>query len=234
MFTKTAKHYDTVYSDKDYEKEVEVLTSLIDARQPDAITLLDVACGTGKHLELLAQQYECSGVDLDSEMLAVASERVPNVCLYRQDMTALNIDQQFDVVTCLFSSIGYTKTVERMNKSVENMANQLAPSGLLFVEPWITPESWLVGKAHSDTVETEEFIVTRMMVAEPVERGRVVFEYLIGDSSGINRVTETHEMGWFTHDEYMSAFESAGLTVEFDDPGLFGRGMYIGTKQARI
>lgn len=232
MFTKTAKHYDAVYSDKDYEKEVEILTSLIGGRNTSARTLLDVACGTGKHLELLAQRYECSGVDLDSEMLAVAAERVPNVCLYRQDMTALNIVQQFDVVTCLFSSIGYTKTVERMNQAVQKMSDHIAPGGLLFVEPWITPESWLVGKAHSDTVETEEFIVTRMTVAEPVERGRVVFEYLIGDSSGVNRVTETHEMGWFTHDEYLSAFEYAGLFVEFDESGLFGRGMYIGTKSS--
>lgn len=139
---------------------------------------------------------------------------------------------KFDVVTCLFSSIGYTKTVERMNLAVQRMADQLPIGGLLFVEPWITPESWLVGKAHSDTVETEEFVVTRMMVAEPIERGRIVFEYLIGDSSGINRVTETHEMGWFTHEEYLAAFEGAGLSVEFDDTGLFGRGMYIGTKRA--
>jgi len=230
MFTNTAKHYDAVYSDKDYEKEVEILTSLVEGRNPNARTLLDVACGTGKHLELLAKQYECSGVDLDSEMLVVAAERVPNVCLYRQDMTELSIDQNFDVVTCLFSSIGYTKTVESMNAAVQSMANQLADGGLLFLEPWITPESWLVGKAHADTVETDEFIVTRMMVAEPIERGRIVFEYLIGDSTGVNRVTETHEMGWFTHDEYLSAFENAGLSVEFDDTGLFGRGIYIGAK----
>ena len=62
-----------------------------------------------------------------------------------------------------------------------------------------------------------------MMVAEPVERGRVVFEYLIGDSSGISRVSETHEMGWFTHLEYISAFKKAGLKTEHIQPGITDR-----------
>jgi len=35
----------------------------------------------------------------------------------------------------------------------------------------------------------------------------------------------------FTKDEYESAFEAAGLEVEFDPDGLIGRGMFIGTKR---
>ena len=49
-----------------------------------------------------------------------------------------------------------------------------------------------------------------MMIAEQVERGRVVFEHMIGDSGGIHRVSETHEMGWFTDDEYILAQRSGG------------------------
>jgi len=230
VFTKTTKHYDAVYSDKDYEVESATLTSLIHERIPGAQTLLDVACGTGRHLEHLARnsEFDCTGVDLDDEMLAVARERVPAVALHAGDMCDFALGTQFDVVTCLFSSIGYTKTVDRMEQAIANMASHVLPGGILMVEPWITPEEWIVGKAHSSTAETSEFVVTRMMVAEPVERGRVVFEYLIGDSSGISRVSETHEMGWFTHLEYMSAMQKAGLHAERIQPGLTGRGLYIG------
>ena len=170
------------------------------------------------------------GVDLDEEMLAIAGERVPEIPLYAGDMTNFRLDQRFDVVVCLFSSIGYAKTVTRMERAIANMASHVQQNGILAVEPWITPESWLVGKAQSSTAETEEFVITRMMVAEPVERGRVVFEYLIGDSTGISRVSETHEMGWFTHDEYIAAFEKADLEVEHDEYGLSGCGMYFGRK----
>lgn len=232
MFTKTAKHYDAVYSDKDYESETEKLTALVRERAPRSKTLLDVACGTGRHLEYLTRNpsFECTGVDLDDEMLSIARIRAPEAAFHNGDMRNFALGIQFDVVTCLFSSIGYTKTVEHMDRSVANMASHLVAGGLLVVEPWITPESWIVGKPHSSTAETEDFVVTRMMVAEPVERGRVVFEYLIGDSSGINRVSETHEMGWFTHEEYMAAFQKAGLIAESIQPGLTNRGLYIGRK----
>ena len=55
MYTKTAKHYDAVYSDKDYAGESQRLASIIRERAPMARTLLDVACGTGRHLEYLAK-----------------------------------------------------------------------------------------------------------------------------------------------------------------------------------
>ena len=42
-------------------------------------------------------------------------------------------------------------------------------------------------RSRSSTAETDDFIVISMMIAEPVERGRVVFEHMIGDSGGIHR-----------------------------------------------
>ena len=115
-----------------------------------------------------------------------------------------------------------------MDSATANMASHLLPVGILVIEPWITPESWIVGKAGSSTAETDDFIVISMMIAEPVERGRVVFEHMVGDSGGIHRVSETHEMGWFTHDEYILAFKRAGLIAEFVQPGLTGSGLYFG------
>ena len=48
MFTNTADVYDLVYAWKDYAGEASRLCDLIG--RPGG-TLLDVACGTGKHLE---------------------------------------------------------------------------------------------------------------------------------------------------------------------------------------
>jgi SAM-dependent methyltransferase len=231
MFTKTAKHYDAVYADKNYDAESELITSLVRERVPNAKALLDVACGTGKHLEHLRQTFDCTGVELDPEMLSIAKDRVPSIPLHLGDMCEFDLGRKFDVATCLFSSIGYTKTVGRMEQAVANMAKHINLGGILLVEPWITPEAWLVGHIDSETYKTDEFVVTRMMVSEPIERGRLVLEYLIGDKSGISKVTETHEMGWFTHEEYLKAFTKAGLEVEHIEEGLTGRGIYIGTKR---
>ena len=230
MFTKTAKQYDAVYSYKDYEGESELVSKLVHEHVSNAKTLLDVACGTGNHLEHLSRQFDCTGVELDPEMLAIAAERVPNLPLHVGDMCDFDLGIKFDAVTCLFSSVGYTKTVERMEQAIANMAKHLNSGGMLLVEPWLTPEAWLVGNIDSETYKTDEFVITRMMVSEPVERGRLVLEYLIGNSNGISKVTETHEMGWFTHDEYLNAFKKAGLQIEHLAEGLTGRGIYIGIK----
>jgi len=230
LFTKTAKQYDAVYSYKDYESESELITSMVRQRVESSKTLLDVACGTGKHLKHLSKQFDCTGVDLDTEMLAIAKDRIPDVPLHNGDMCEFNLNTKFDAVLCLFSSIGYTKTIERMEQAIANMASHLQPGGMPLVEPWISPEAWLVGNIDSETYKTDEFVVTRMMISEPVERGRLVLEFLIGDSNSISEVTETHEMGWFTHDEYLNAFKKAGLLIEHLEGGLTGRGIYIGIK----
>ena len=65
MFSRSAEIYDTVYSFKDYAAEAERVNELIQSRRPGAASLLDVACGTGKHLEQLRRWYAVEGVDLD-------------------------------------------------------------------------------------------------------------------------------------------------------------------------
>ncbi|MDQ3780921.1 MAG: hypothetical protein M3354_10300 [Chloroflexota bacterium] len=48
--------------------------------------------------------------------------------------------------------------------------------------------------------------------------------------SGVTTFTEHHALGLFTHDDYLSAFADAGLTVTHDPVGLLGRGLYLGAK----
>lgn len=64
MFAKSARFYDALYSWKDYDGETAHLHELIQERMPGANTLLDVACGPGKHLENLRSHYDVEGLEL--------------------------------------------------------------------------------------------------------------------------------------------------------------------------
>src|SRR4030095_7263880 len=112
MFTKSAQFYDALYHFKDYAAAAEQLHALIQETCPGASTLLDVACGTGKHLEYLRAYYRVEGLDLNAQLLEVARKRCPGVLFHQGNMVDFNLDRSFDVVTCLFSSIGYVKTVD--------------------------------------------------------------------------------------------------------------------------
>jgi predicted TPR repeat methyltransferase len=90
-----------------------LVSALIRRHQPRARTLLDVACGTGRHLEHLRREFDCQGLDLDEGLLAVAAGRLPGTRLTRADMTDFALGRRFDAVICLFSSIGYLATVEQ-------------------------------------------------------------------------------------------------------------------------
>lgn len=228
MFTRSARFYDAVYSFKDYAAEAAKVDALIKRRNPGARTLLDVACGTGKHLEHLHGRYDAEGLDLDPELLAIARERLPGIRLHEGDMATFDLGRRFDAVICLFSSIGYARTVEDLNRAVAAMAFHLEPGGVLAVEPWITPDAWQDGHVGAVFVDEPDLKIARVNLSERDGRlSRMDFHYLVASPAGIDRFEERHELGLFTGDEYVAAFSATGLEVEHDPEGLIGRGLYI-------
>jgi ubiquinone/menaquinone biosynthesis C-methylase UbiE len=233
MFSKSAQYYDEIYAsiDKDYEAEAKKAHRFIQKhKQTKGKSLLDVACGTGFHVSLLSKYYQVEGLDLDPEMLAVAKKKHPKIGFHQGDMTDFNLKRQFDAIVCLFSSIGYVRTNARLQKAIRTMSRHLLPDGVLLVEPWFTPGQWNPGRASMTQVDKPDLKIVRMSYSG--QKGKIStieFQYLIGTPQGIEHSVEIHELGLFTHEEYMDAFIAARLNVTHDPEGLDGRGLYIGT-----
>jgi ubiquinone/menaquinone biosynthesis C-methylase UbiE len=232
VFEKSAAFYDAIYGFKDYAGEAKKLHALVEARKHSAgRALLDVACGTGAHMVYLRAQYDVEGLDVDEGLLEVARERLPDVTFHRGDMVDFALGREFDVVTCLFSSIGYVRTEARMRKAIANMGRHLRPGGVLVVEPWFEPGVFKAGRVDAMLVEQAELKIARMNTTSVEgELSIVDFHYMVGTPEGIETFTERHELGMFGHEAYTAAFEEAGLDVEHDAEGLTGRGLYVGRK----
>jgi SAM-dependent methyltransferase len=234
VFRRSQRFYDAIYTsrEKDYQREVEILRAEIERRRPDARTLLDVACGTGKHLELLRDRFVAAGVDLDPEMIRIARERLgEGVPLHVGDMTDFDLGRTFDVVTCLFSSIAYARTEDRLRAAVTNLARHAASDGWVIVEPWFYPEAWRPGHVAADFVDLEDLKIARMSLSPPLSDPlTMTFHYLVATPEGVESFTEEHVVGMFRHEQYVEAFEAAGLDVDHDPEGLMGRGLFVGRR----
>jgi SAM-dependent methyltransferase len=226
MFDKTAEYYDVLYEKglgKDYAAESERVADLV----PGATTLLDVACGTGLHLQHLRTRFDCNGIDLDEGMVAIARERCPGVPIHVGDMVDFDLGRTFDAIICLFSSIGYVATETRLHEAATTFARHLAPGGTIVVEPWFQPTDWTVGYSNLLVVNEPDLKIARMSMSGRVnDVSSVEFHYLVATSEGITHEVERHELGLFTWDQYRNAFEAAGLNVEVQtEGGPMGRGL---------
>src|SRR4026209_473549 len=112
MYKKSARFFDLMHHFLDYTAACEKLDAIIQEVRPGARTLLDVPCGTGKHVEHLRGRYDTEGLDSNSVLLDIARQRCPEVQFHQGDMRDFQLGRSFDVVTNLFCAIGYAGPVE--------------------------------------------------------------------------------------------------------------------------
>ena len=234
MLSGSEKYYDDIYEamGKNYAEEADKIHGWIQkCKSTEGNFLLDVACGTGIHAGHLSKYYKVEGLDLNAEMLKVARKKHPHIRFHQGDMRTFDLGRRFDVLTCLFSAIGYMKTKADLRKAIKNMTRHLLPGGVILVEPWFSEKQWNGGRVSTIMVDKPDIKIVRMSRGR--KRGKVSlleFQYLIGTSKGIQHIVEQHTFGLFSHEEYEDAFTRAGLHVTYDPEGLFGRGLYIGSR----
>ncbi len=226
------QYYDKIYSFKDYEREAQrVLRVAEEHLRIPGKSLLDIACGTGRHIEYFKDRFQVEGLDISDGMLAIARKRNPNVRFHKGDMTGFDIVRSFDVITCLFSAIGYAKTLDLAGEAIACMSRHLNPGGVVIVEPWFTPHEWRPGTVHAMLVDEPDLKIARVNTS--FVNGRVSYfdlHHLIGTAEGTTHSVEHHELGLFEIDEMKKMFVEAGLSVTHDPEGITGRGLYVGEK----
>ena len=234
LYGELAEYYDLIYSFKDYKKEAVRVKALISKyRKSDGNQLLDVACGTGHHLNYLKDTFSCTGVDIRREILDVARKNVEGVAFEQADMITLDLGREFDVITCLFSSIGYVKTYSNLRKTVRSFAEHLKKGGVVLIEPWFTKSAYVSGSLHMTTYDGKDVKIARLNVSK-IEGNLSVMDmhYLVAEKDkDVKHIVDRHELGLFETDETLKIMRAVGLQSKFLKHGLVqGRGMFVGTK----
>ena len=115
-------------------------TMLLDRYLTRPGRLIDLGCGTGRHLAHFAGKgFDVTGLDLSEHMLRLASERLEKKGLKADfvhcDMRDLSRfpDESFSYATCMFSTLGMVMGGDARQKIVQEVVRILAPGGMYFV-----------------------------------------------------------------------------------------------------
>jgi len=232
VFSKTARYYDQLYSFKNYADEAAQIRDLIRREHPAAHSILDVACGTAEHAKLLSPDFDVDGIDLEPAFVEIARGKVPKGSFHVADMRQFDLGKKYDVVQCLFSSIGYLTKGDDVIRALECFARHVTPGGIIIVEPWITPENWKHSGPSMLSVDQPDLKICRMNLNRVDGNLSIIpFDYLIATRASVEHVQEEHVLALYTIEEMLEFFQRASLRVRHDPQGLDGRGLYVAVPQ---
>jgi SAM-dependent methyltransferase len=213
VFGHYANFYDVYYRDKDYVAEVDFVLKLANKYGSSCGSVLDMGCGTGRHLEQCALRgLECVGFDRSETMFKQARKRLGERAeLFVGDLTSFECNRSFDVIVSMFAVMGYLVDNESLIAGLLTAAKHMHDDSVFIFDGWFGP-AVLSGRLEerSHRYETDAGTVERH--ASPVldaVRQCVRVEYEIVSEGG--QIREEHTMRYFFVQEMRVLMQLAGL-----------------------
>jgi len=222
--------YDLFYASKSYSQEAEFVHQCI-TRHGDggpSKRLLELACGTGNHAIPFARLgFIVTASDNSPEMLAEAARKVVQeeakiafLELDMRDMSALS--GSYDVIICLFDSIGYVQTDAALDAVITGVRAHLRNGGLFIFEFWHAPPML---KEH-DPVRVRRFSVdggkvlriSETTLKPEVSMAEVIYSiFELHDDGTYNETIETQTNRFFT----LTEMKARARSHNFSDPAYY-------------
>ncbi len=233
MYAQFAKWYDFHYrSIKDYPAEAERIAYILEKFETQPKDILDVACGTGEHARILTETYGYSvdGIDLEPNFIEIAQSKNPGGEFTTADMRSFTLPKQYDAITCLFSSIGYSETTTGLESALSSMARHLKPGGWLILEPWVEPDEWKPELVDANESFDEKSKVKILQARQASTDGSVSvlqIDYHIETPTETLDFSETHRLGLFTREQIESALKKSAFESRYLPKGVLTNPLYI-------
>jgi SAM-dependent methyltransferase len=219
--------YDLLYSDKDYDAECNLIETLF--RRYSSIpvsSVLDLGCGTGKHVFGMADRgYDVVGVDRSESMLAVAKQTLETsqarekVRFHSGDIRTADLGQHFDAALIMFAVLGYQLENSDVMSALETARRHLKPGALLIFDVWYGPA--VLRERPSDRIKvipTSNGKILRAASGElDVSRHccSVRFHlWRVSEGRVVSEIQETHRMRYFFPLELRLFLDSSGFSLE--------------------
>lgn len=132
LYAELADYYDQFCAEVDYAGQCAFAVRVFEAFAcSGGRNYLDLACGTGQHLRVMAQSgFVAEGLDNSAAMLAQARSRCPEARLLLCDLAAFDETQCYDLITCFLYSIHYSHPLAHFADTLKRAWLALKPGGV--------------------------------------------------------------------------------------------------------
>ena len=158
-------YYHLLYQNRNDDEAQEFIERLIKYLQPkDKATMLDVACGKGRHSKVLADMgFDVTGIDLSEASIEDAmKDETEKLHFYQHDMRLPFRINYYDYAFNFFTSFGYFKTQREHNNAIRTIAQSIKQGGLFVIDYLnVHFESGRLEKNKTVIVENTKFHITK-------------------------------------------------------------------------
>jgi ubiquinone/menaquinone biosynthesis C-methylase UbiE len=213
FYTKLAKYYDKIYHYIDYNKQASFFIKLIKKYNKSKNNkILDVACGTGIHADLLQKQgFDIIGLDISEDMLKEAKKKNSKVKFIKGDMKKLDLNEKFGAIICFFNSILYNKDKKEMKKTLTNFYNHLEKTGILIFDA-VDKSIGINSKKEEYKYEDDNLKISfrpQWIYNQETNIMDLDIDFIINNK----KLHEHHIMGAFSFDELKQILKKVGFEV---------------------
>lgn len=224
LYDELAPLYEFLYADGyDFQKQVEIVSDYIDAEDS---TIVDLGCGTGELVELLAQKFHNGthiGVDLSEPLLENARERTTDsdaVSYEKLDYRKLGeLGTEVDIFTSFGSLTSHLSPTE-FDKLLPMLYKMLSDEGVLIIDyhsPDKTDEDdWsdYDGNVTNWVTETDEYeIESTLITMNRGDKSEYAVGYAITETSTgeTYNCSQTIPIQFYTKDDLIERLNEGGF-----------------------
>ena len=217
-----SEYYLKVYSHRNQteaERLVELIAKFWNLKANSSV--LDMACGAGRHALIFAKfGYKVTAVDLSQRLISEAKKNAEQenieIEFVLSDILDFEISKKFNLAVNLFTSIGYFEK-DNENFAVIKKANDLLNYGGYFVLDYFNKD-FLLKNLVPTTIFSENGL--KITQNRSIEGARVVKKITIDNSGSSEEFYESVRV--YSYDEISKYVEDAGFNIVKQYGDYFG------------
>ena len=173
---------------------------------PENGTILDLACGKGRHsIYLNKLGYQVTGVDLSENSIAIANQSSNATLQFKTHDMREQLNETFDGVFNLFTSFGYFDTHEDNIKTLKAIKESINEYGFGVIDFFNT--DYIIENLVAE--ETKEIDGITFNIKRTVENNKIIKEIRFSDNGETYFFTE--KVAAFTLTDFEAMMEEAGI-----------------------